>query len=44
LFNKTQLYLRREAAVGAFPQLFEDEAEAVAWLRTEQALAGVAGA
>ena len=42
LINNTQLYLRREAAVDASPQLFEDEADAVAWLRTEQARTGVA--
>lgn len=37
-----ELYFRREAAVDAFPQLFESEGEAMAWLRAEQQRAGVA--
>lgn len=28
-----KLYFRREAALNAFPQLFENEVEAVAWHR-----------
>lgn len=36
-----ELYFRREAAVNAFPQLFENEAEAVEWLRAGQVRAGV---
>ena len=39
--DEMELYFRREAAVNAFPQLFENEAEAVAWLHTEQVRAGV---
>jgi hypothetical protein len=35
-----ELYLHREAAVNAFPELFEDEAQAVAWLHAQQARAG----
>jgi hypothetical protein len=36
-----ELYFRREAAVNAFPQLFENEVEAMDWLRAGQARAGV---
>lgn len=36
-----ELYFRREAAVNAFPQLFENESEAVAWLRAGQERDGV---
>lgn len=36
-----ELYFRREAAVNAFPQLFENEVEAVEWLRAAQARDGV---
>ncbi|MGI4737547.1 MAG: hypothetical protein ACRYG7_20460 [Janthinobacterium lividum] len=36
-----ELYFHREAAVNAFPQLFENEAEAVEWLRAGQVRAGV---
>jgi len=39
-----ELYFRREAAVDAFPQLFESEAEAMAWLRAGQERDGVAPA
>jgi hypothetical protein len=39
-----ELYFRREAAVNAFPQLFENEAEAMEWLHAGQARAGVAPA
>ncbi|MGI4759383.1 MAG: hypothetical protein ACRYF0_01660, partial [Janthinobacterium lividum] len=39
--DEMKLYFRREVAVNAFPQLFENEAEAVAWLHAEQALAGI---
>ena len=42
--NDMELYFRREAAVNAFPQLFENEVEAVTWLRAEQVRAGVAPA
>ncbi|MGI4737263.1 MAG: hypothetical protein ACRYG7_19020 [Janthinobacterium lividum] len=35
------LCFRREAAVDAFPQLFESEADAMAWLRAGQARDGV---
>ena len=42
--NEMELYFRREAAVNAFPQLFENEAEAVEWLRAGQVRAGVAPA
>ena len=40
--NAMELYFRREAAVDAFPQLFENEAEAMAWLRAGQERDGVA--
>jgi hypothetical protein len=40
--NEMELYFRQEAAVNAFPQLFENEAEAMEWLRAEQVRAGVA--
>ena len=39
--DEMELYFRREAAVNAFPQLFENEAEAVEWLQAEQTRAGV---
>ena len=39
-----ELYFRREAAVDAFPQLFESEAEAMAWLRAGQERDGLAPA
>ena len=39
-----ELYFHREAAVDAFPQLFESEAEAMAWLRAGQERDGVAPA
>lgn len=42
--DEMELYFRREAAVRAFPQLFENEVEAVAWLRAGQARDGVAPA
>lgn len=42
--DEMELYFRREAAVNAFPQLFENEAEAVEWLRAGQARDGVAPA
>ena len=40
--DEMELYFRREAAVNAFPQLFENESEAVEWLRTRQVRDGVA--
>lgn len=36
-----ELYLLREASVNAFPELFENEAEAVEWLRDKQERAGL---
>lgn len=42
--NAMELYFRRESAVNAFPQLFENEAEPMGWLRAEQMRAGVAPA
>ena len=39
--SEMELYFRREAAVNAFPQLFENEAEAVEWLRAGQTRDGV---
>lgn len=39
--DEMELYFRREAAVDAYPQLFENEAEAMAWLRAEQVRAGI---
>ncbi|TDN35747.1 hypothetical protein E4631_24465 [Hymenobacter sp. UV11] len=36
-----ELYLHREAALNAFPHLFEEEAEAVTWLRAEPAREGI---
>ena len=32
------LYLHREAAINAFPEMFDNEAEAMEWLRARQAL------
>lgn len=42
--NEMELYFCREAAVDAFPQLFDNEAEAMAWLRAGQERAGVESA
>lgn len=39
--DEMELYFRREATVNAFPKLFENEAEAMAWLRAGQVRAGV---
>lgn len=42
--HELELYLRREGAANAFPELFDNEREAMEWLAREQLRAGVVAA